>query len=135
MYCPNCGVEIHTEGSFCAKCRKNIAYLTKTEDEPAPTADENIENSASASENSAEAEIDAQASLAPITPPSDKPAEKGFYCNHCGTFVYPEDHFCYDCGKKTRPAYYKTKESGKKMYAMIAALMIIIAIISYAVFF
>ena len=28
MYCPACGVEISDEGSFCASCGKNIAYLT-----------------------------------------------------------------------------------------------------------
>lgn len=95
MFCPNCGVEIHIEGSFCAKCRKNIAYLTQeesTQTEPAP--------------------IDAESSEETVNMiPSPK---KGFYCNHCGTFVYPEDNYCYQCGNKTRKEYYNSTAITKK---------------------
>ena len=35
MFCPNCGVELSSEGCFCAKCGKNVAYLTQQKDEDA----------------------------------------------------------------------------------------------------
>lgn len=35
MFCPNCGVELSSEGCFCAKCGKNVAYLTQQKDEGA----------------------------------------------------------------------------------------------------
>ena len=133
MYCPNCGIEIHTEGSFCAKCRKNIAYLTKLKENAASSADKNTENPVpSAAEAPGEPET-AAVTPAPVAASAEKPAPKGYFCNYCGTFVYPEDHYCYDCGKKTRPAYYREDQSHKNLYIAIAAV-IICGIAAYALF-
>lgn len=103
MYCPNCGVEIHAKGSFCAKCRKNVAYLTQSEEKPtAPVADEGevLENEATPS---------AETVIVPVQ-------KKGFYCNYCGTFVFPEDNYCYQCGKETRKNYYHASSLKKSSF-------------------
>lgn len=135
MYCPNCGIEIHTEGSFCAKCRKDIAYLTKAAEEK-----ETVPKTVSISEENTETSVP-DPSASPDLPAAEdqgtrpeKVAEKGYFCNYCGTFVYPQDHYCYNCGKKTRPAYYKETKSNKNLYIFAAAGMLILFLISYKIF-
>lgn len=143
MYCPNCGVEINTKGAYCAKCRKNIAYLTEkkiltpediqleeliknaTLDEPL-ILDENL---ADASPQKAE-EI-------PLPPaPKAVAEEKGYYCNHCGTFVYPEDNYCYFCGKKTQKKYYQDSSyNSKKTIIFLSAIIVLGAIFLFGFFY
>ena len=131
MYCPNCGIEIHMEGSFCAKCRKNVAYLTKKENESKEIIEQSVVDSAS---ETPDATI--QQASDNLTQPLDKLQEKGYYCNYCGTFVYPEDHFCYDCGKKTRPSYYTPDNSKKKLYlGIVLSIVIGVAVINFLFYF
>jgi hypothetical protein len=36
MNCPNCGTKLNEEASFCAKCRKNVAYITEKKEVETP---------------------------------------------------------------------------------------------------
>lgn len=121
MYCPNCGVEINPEGSYCAKCRKNITYLTEKKIlTPEDIQLEELIKNATLDESPVLTEESTNVppqdiEEIPLNPvPSTPIEEKGYYCNHCGTFVYPKDNYCYSCGKNTRKKYYKVAQDSKK---------------------
>lgn len=130
MYCPNCGIEIHEEGAFCAKCRKDVAYLTHPEEaepEEAPAAEASPEEGADA----ADAKEKTPPETGKFKTPSGrsalfKPLRKGYYCNYCGTFLYPEDNYCYDCGKTTRKKFYPHEEKRAVSLKMLAAAALIV---------
>lgn len=135
MFCPNCGVEIHPEASYCAKCRKHVAYITaqlEPESEEVfinPISHFSLPDEASISETAAAenlTEASAMESTQQIPEPENKP---GFYCNYCANFIYPEDNYCYKCGQKTRKEYYKTETtstpspiSKKKLYIILGVV-------------
>ena len=146
MYCPACGVEISDEGSFCASCGKNIAYLTidrqsyvgKLKQNVEPTKPEiKIEDAtqlgispmemASLEQTDLQGEVNDGLAADNVSDKTDESVEaqtekvveqdvmpKGFYCNNCGSFLFPEDNYCYDCGKKTQKKYYHNTVVSKK---------------------
>ncbi len=117
MFCPNCGTPIHKDASFCAKCRKNISYITETAKKEELAEDE--------------------------AKPTGK-REDGFYCNACGSFVLPDDQYCYNCGKKLKKIYYTKahppqkgnertgddaeEEKSRRKYALLGLLLALVAI-------
>lgn len=129
MYCPNCGVEIHEEGAFCAKCRKDVTYLTRLEESA-----EEVKEAEAVKADGAEMPEDAEGKAAsappkarPVKPAPLKAPKKGYYCNYCGTFLYPEDNYCYDCGKTTRKKFYpQEKKGGKHLRLLFAAGLIVL---------
>ena len=128
MYCPNCGVEIHEEGAFCAKCRKDVAYLTKPEEpeEKAPDVSEQGAGEALA-DGQAKDTAESKPKVRPEKSAPFKPQGKGYYCNYCGTFLYPEDNYCYDCGKTTRKKFYpQEKKADSNLRLFIAAGAIVL---------
>lgn len=147
MYCPNCGTEIYLEGSYCAKCKKNIAYIKKKAEQPKieeiaveSEIPPELISSILAGEPLPETEVQAQTAKEPQAKPYLKTApekteaeEIGFYCNYCGTFIYPEDNYCYSCGKKTRKQYYRLTNRNKNLWvgAGIAGILIVFIAIGY----
>ena len=145
MYCPACGVEISDEGSFCASCGKNIAYLTidrqsyvgklkqntvtvkketvATETEPSlkisPMELASLETvtdelAPAEGEVAGTSEVTEKSTVPQVVADEETVMPKGFYCNNCGSFLFPEDNYCYDCGKKTQKKYYHNVVSSKK---------------------
>ncbi|MDU2064101.1 MAG: hypothetical protein E6713_04595 [Sporomusaceae bacterium] len=48
-----------------------------------------------------------------------------YFCNSCGTAVFAEDNYCYECGKKTQKEYYCQQAAGftkkkKVLFGLIA---------------
>lgn len=117
MFCPNCGTEIHDQAAYCAKCRKNVTYITTQPEEGEEPA-----------------------------PKRTGRQPDGFYCNHCGNFVLPTDNYCFECGKKTKKEYYARsmpmtvnvadtaalpvydEEDNKKKYTVLGTILFIIVI-------
>lgn len=131
MYCPNCGVEIHEEGAFCAKCRKDVTYLTRPEESEEAKEEGKEPERAEAHETAENVQPKEpaveKAKARPEKMAPFKPKKNGYYCNHCGTFLYPEDNFCYDCGKTTRKKYYPLeKQGGGKLHLLAAAGLIVL---------
>jgi len=85
MYCPKCGQQLNADGSFCAFCGKNVAYLKERQAVAAAAGEQ---------EN------------APAGKQPKLTIQKQYYCNSCGTGVFRKDNFCYHCGKRTQKAYY-----------------------------
>ena len=144
MYCPACGVEISDEGSFCASCGKNIAYLTidrqsyvgklkqntvtakketvATETEPSleisPMELASLETvtdelAPAEGEVAGTSEVTEKSTVPQVVADEETVMPKGFYCNNCGSFLFPEN-YCYECGKKTQKKYYHNVVSSKK---------------------
>jgi predicted amidophosphoribosyltransferase len=132
MFCPNCGVAISEVGSFCAKCGKNVAYLTEVESVLAeqPENAQSIESAAKEmeEENAATpegAEKTAIEEVHVVAPRIVLPvSEKVYFCNKCGTSVYSKDNYCYQCGKKTQKQYYCVQ--GKKRKKIVIGLSLVI---------
>lgn len=96
MYCPKCGQQLNTDGSFCAFCGKDVAYLNEQQ-AAAATVSEGQESA-----------------------PQERPKltmQKRYYCNSCGTGVFSKDNFCYQCGKKAQKAYYHQGRQRKWLIA------------------
>lgn len=130
MYCPNCGVEIHLEGSYCAKCRKDVAYLTQNNkpSSDSPASPILPEDPTVASPVQQDGRPQTLTSIESIL--SD---EREYYCNFCGTTVFSVDNYCYACGKKTRKQYYLEEKQSKKPY-MITGLVLLAAAAAIAAY-
>jgi hypothetical protein len=96
MYCPKCGQKLNADGSFCAFCGKNVAYLN--DQQAAATALEGLES-------------------APVDKQSKLTMQKKYYCNFCGTGVFSKDNFCYQCGKRAQKSYYNQGRQRKWLIA------------------
>ena len=154
MFCPNCGVAISVAGSFCANCGKNLAYLTAKQDksvvaeqaekaqsagispesskeinEPA-TAEVKEEIAASQEETAKTVIEEAQGAAPRIAKPV---SEKVYFCNQCGTAVYPKDNYCYQCGKKTQKEYYRV--SGKRKKLVFSVSLFILCVVTVLAFY
>ena len=166
MYCPACGVEISDEGSFCASCGKNIAYLTvdrqsyvgklkpssemikselKNEEAPSlgisPMEMASLEQTDLNGDDGLITENAPDDSIEAVESKVEKAVEqevipKGFYCNNCGSFLFPEDNYCYDCGNKTQKKYYhKVVVNKKNMKGLMLGFgaLILLALVYYIV--
>lgn len=96
MYCPKCGQQLNADGSFCAFCGKDVAYLN---------------------EKQAAATVSKEQESAPAAKQPKLTMQKQVYCNSCGTGVFSRDNFCYQCGKRAQKAYYNQGRQRKWLIA------------------
>jgi predicted amidophosphoribosyltransferase len=146
MFCPNCGVAIYSAGSFCAKCGKDIAYLTTKQAEnvlaeqpemaqsggifPESQGEFNERETRELKEEMIATEEETEKTVTEGTPGAapqivKSVSEKVYFCNQCGTAVYPKDNYCYQCGKKTQKQYYCVQEKKRKKIFMVVSLVVL----------
>lgn len=151
MFCPNCGVAIYSAGSFCAKCGKNVAYLTTKQAEnvlaeqpemaqsggffPESQGESNeqetreLKEEMIATEEGTDKNV-TEGSQGAVPQIVKSVSEKVYFCNQCGTSVYPKDNYCYQCGKKTQKQYYCVQGKKRKKFVIVVCLVVLSLVVA-----
>jgi len=139
MYCPKCGITIGDVGNFCARCGKNVSYLRgedAAEENLAtnPAVDDGDQADFAGAESSGEVAAKSNAAGKKSELPEKTAAT--FYCSYCGTMVYGEDNFCYDCSKELPKKYYgeQKKKRNYKLWTIVLITFAAAVVISYRFF-
>ena len=133
MYCPKCGITIGEIGNFCARCGKDVAYLREKDAAQEPLTPKPAGDDADQADAAADDALGSP--LEKRYEPKAKTAEM-FYCSYCGTMVFGEDNFCYECSKALQKKYYQQqkKKSKYKLWTVLSIIFVVALVVSYRFF-